>query len=119
MIIVILGVTFYTAINSAFKNLSNSSDKYYEEYRLADIWVDLYNAPISIKEKVDNIPNVKTATGRIIKDASISISEENATLRFITLPDIKRDIVNDIVIKSGRYFSESDTNQCLLAMIIH
>ena len=114
LIIVVLGVTFYTAINSAFKNLSNSSTKYYEEYRLADIWVDLYNAPIGIKEKVESIPNVKTATGRIIKDASINISEENATLRFITLPDIKRDIVNDIVIKSGRYFSEGDSNQCLL-----
>ena len=45
LIIVVLGVTFYTAINSAFKNLSNSSTKYYEEYRLADIWVDLYSAP--------------------------------------------------------------------------
>jgi len=114
LIIVILGVTFYTAINSAFKNLSNSSDKYYEEYRLADIWVDLYKAPIGIQEKVKSIPNVETATVRIVNDASISISEENATLRFITLPDVKRDIVNDIVIKSGRYFSEGDTNQCLL-----
>lgn len=69
LIIVVLGVTFYTAINSAFKNLSISSTKYYEEYRLADIWADLYNAPISIKEKVESIPNVKIATGRIIKDA--------------------------------------------------
>ena len=114
LIIVVLGVTFYTAINSAFKNLSNSSMKYYEEYRLADVWVDLYNGPIGIKEKVLSIPNVKSVTGRIIKDASINISEENATLRFITLPDMKTDIVNDIVIKSGRYFSEGDSNQCLL-----
>jgi len=114
LIIVVLGVTFYTAINSAFKNLSNSSTKYYEEYRLADIWVDLYNDPIGIKEKVLSISNVKAVTGRIIKDASINISEENATLRFITLPDMKTDIVNDIVMKSGRYFSEGDSNQCLL-----
>ena len=54
------------------------------------------------------------STGRIINDASISISEESATLRFITLPDTKRESVNDIVIKSGRYFSEDDNNQCLL-----
>ena len=114
LIIVILGVTFYIAINSAFKNLSNSSSEYYSEYRLADIWVDLYSAPIGIKEKVESIPNVKTATGRIVKDASINILEENATLRFISLPDIKSDIVNDVVIKSGRYFSEDDSNQCLL-----
>lgn len=114
LIIVILGVTFYTAINSAFRNLSNSSMKYYEEYRLADIWVDLYNAPIGIREKVINIPGVKAVSGRIIKDASINISKESATLRFITLPDVKLDIVNDIAMKSGRYFSEGDSNQCIL-----
>lgn len=114
LIIVTLGVMFYTSLNSVFKNLSNSSNKYYEEYRLADIWIDLYKAPSSIKEKVENMPNVKMATGRIVKDASINISEENATLRFITLPDEKIDIVNDIVIKSGRYFSDDDSNQCLL-----
>lgn len=114
LIIVILGVTFYTSLNSAFKNLSNSSIKYYEEYRLADLWIDLDKAPISIKEKVEKLSNVEMVTGRIVKDASINISDENATLRFITLPDIKSNIVNDLTIKSGRYFSESDSNQCLL-----
>nr|WP_312289472.1 FtsX-like permease family protein [Clostridium chromiireducens] len=114
LIIVILGVAFYTSLNSVFKNLSNSSTQYYEEYRLADIWVDLYKAPASAKDKIESLPYVKMSTERIINDASISLSEENATLRFITLPDAKREIVNDIVIKSGRYFSEEDNNQCIL-----
>ncbi|EKQ56571.1 MULTISPECIES: FtsX-like permease family protein [unclassified Clostridium] len=114
LIIVILGVAFYTALNSVFRNLSNSSEQYYEEYRLADIWVDLYKAPASVKDKLEKLPYVKMISERIVNDASINILEENATLRFITLPDIKKDIVNDIVIKSGRYFSEDDSNQCLL-----
>ncbi|AQR93454.1 ABC transporter permease [Clostridium saccharoperbutylacetonicum] len=114
LIIVILGVTFYTSLNSVFKNLSNSSNKYFEEYRLGDIWVDLYKAPTSTKEELEKLPEVEMATGRIVKDASISISEENATLRFITLPDVKKNIVNDITIKTGRYFSDADNNQCIL-----
>lgn len=114
LIIVILGVTFYTGINSMFRNLSNSSVKYYKDYRLADLWVDVYKAPTGIEEKLEELPYIKTATGRIVKDASINISGENATLRFITLPDTKREIVNDIVIKSGRYFSEGDSGQCLV-----
>ncbi|MBC2582159.1 ABC transporter permease [Clostridium sp. DJ247] len=114
LIIVILGVTFYTGINTMFRNLSDSSDKYYEEYRLADIWVDFYKAPLGVKDKIEELPYIKAATGRIVQDASINISGENATLRFITLPDVKKDIVNDIVIKSGRYFSEGDSNQCVV-----
>lgn len=114
LIIVILGVTFYTGINSMFRNLSNSSIKYYQEYRLADIWVDLYKAPIGAKEKIESLSYVNESTGRIVNDASINISGENGTVRLITLPDTKKDIVNDIVIKAGRYFSEGDSNQCLV-----
>lgn len=114
LIIVVLGVMFYTSINAMFRNLSSSSERYYKEYRLADVWVDLYKAPLNIEEKVRKLPNIKNVTGRIIQDYSINISEENATLRFVTLPDVKKDIVNDIVLKSGRYFSKEESNQCLL-----
>ena len=114
LIIVILGVTFYTGINSMFRNLSNSSIKYYQEYKLADIWVDLYKAPTGAKEKIESLSYVNESTGRIVNDASINISGENGTVRLITLPDTKKDIVNDIVIKAGRYFSEGDSNQCLV-----
>lgn len=114
LIIVILGVTFYTGINSMFRNLSNSSIKYYQEYKLADIWVDLYKAPTGAKEKIESLSYVNESTGRIVNDASINISGENGTVRLITLPDTKKGIVNDIVIKAGRYFSEGDSNQCLV-----
>lgn len=114
LIIVVLGVSFYTSLNSMFRNLSNSSSKYYEEYRLADIWVDIYKSPESVKKYIEDLPNIQKVTERIVKDASVNISNENATLRFITLPNVKEDILNDIVIKSGRYFSEEDDNQCLL-----
>lgn len=114
LIIVILGVMFYSGINSTFRNLSDASTKYYSDYRFADIWVDLYKAPQGVMEKVDALPYVKEATGRIVEDTGINIDNENATVRFITLPDVKKDIVNDIVIKSGRYFSPDENNQCLV-----
>lgn len=114
LIIIVLGVMFYVGINTAFKNLAISSQKYYEDYRLADLWLDFYKAPLNVIEKLNDIPNVKMATGRIVQDANINISSENATLRFISLPNIKEAIVNDVVINSGRYFSEGESNQCLL-----
>lgn len=114
LIIITLGVMFYVGINTVFKNLVISSESYYGEYRLADLWLDFYKVPLSVKDKLKEINNIKMITGRIVQDASINISGENATLRFITLPDIKEAIVNDITIASGRYFSESESNQCLL-----
>ncbi len=114
LIVVIIGVMFYSGINAAFKNLSGASEKYYREYRLGDLWAAFYKAPESMEEKIKSLPFVKMATGRVVQDVKIGISGENAVVRLITLPDEKRDIVNDIMITSGRYFSNADSNQCLV-----
>ena len=114
LIIVTIGVMFYSGINSTFRNLKNASSKYYNEYRFGDIWVDFYKAPESVMDRIGTLPYVKMASGRTIMDAGINISDENATVRFITLPDVRENIVNDIDIKSGRYFSKDETNQCMV-----
>ncbi|MCX7614492.1 MAG: FtsX-like permease family protein [Clostridiales bacterium] len=114
LVIVTIGVMFYTGINSAFNNLNGASEKYYREYRLADLFVSLYRAPENVENKILSLPFVKTATGRIVKDVKLDIDNETAAIRIITLPDDKKDVVNDIMIKSGRYFSSSENNQCLV-----
>lgn len=114
IIVVTIGVMFYSGINSTFRNLNNASIKYYNDYRFGDIWIDFYKAPESVMEKIEKIPYVHMATGRVLMDTSIKISKEDASLRFITLPDNRVNIVNDIDIKSGRYFSGDEANQCLV-----
>jgi putative ABC transport system permease protein len=114
LVIVMLGVMFYSGINATFRNLSGASIKYYREYRLADVWADIYKAPESMVDRIKSLSYVKMATGRIVQDTKINISGINATARLITLPDQKEDIVNDIILKSGRYFSESESSQCLV-----
>lgn len=114
LIIVIIGVMFYSGINATYRNLSLASEKYYREYRFADIFADIYKAPESVVERIGALPYVKMATGRVVQDEKMTISNENVTVKLVTLPDSKKAIVNDIVIKSGRYFSESDSNQCLV-----
>jgi len=114
LIIVILGVALYTGMNATFRNLFEGSEKYYKEYRMGDIWIEFYKAPESVIRRVNNLSYVKMSTGRVVKEVKLSSPGEHATARIITLPDVKRDIVNDIVIKSGQYFSQGDNNQCLV-----
>lgn len=114
LIIVILGVALYTGMNATFKNLSDVSEKYYSEYRMGDLWIEFYKTPESVIQKIEKLPYVKMATERIVKEAKLSSPGENVTARLITLPDVKRDIVNDLIINSGQYFSQVDDNQCLV-----
>lgn len=114
LVIVTIGVMFYTGMNATFRNLSDSSEKYYREYRLADLWASVYRAPESVLDRINSLPYVEESIGRVVKDVKIEVSDENAIIRLITLPDRKTDIINDISLKSGRYFSENENNQCLL-----
>lgn len=114
IVIVMIGVAFYSGINATFKNLSLASTKYYSEYRFGDIWADFYKAPEGVIDRIKALPYVKMANGRIVQDSKMKISDMNITIRLITLPDKKQDIVNDVVIKSGKYFSEDESNQCLV-----
>lgn len=113
--VVIIGVMFYTGIYSALEGLSGAGRTYFAEYRLADIWGVVYRAPEGAVERIEAIPGVKMAEGRVVQDVRIFMEDRNATVRLISLPDEKRDTVNDIMMKSGSYFSPDTGNQCIVS----
>lgn len=113
--VVIIGVMFYTGLNSALKGMSEAGESYFKEYRLADIWSSVYRAPEGAVKRIEAIPGVKMAEGRVVQDMKITVNGRDAMVRLISLPDTKRDIVNDIQLKSGSYFSADAGNQCIVS----
>ncbi|MEL7657536.1 MAG: FtsX-like permease family protein, partial [Bacillota bacterium] len=113
--VVIIGVMFYTGLYSALEGLSGAGDKYFAEYRLADLWSSLYRAPEGVLEKIEEIPGIKMIEGRVVQDVRVSMGDRDAIIRLISLPDEKTNIVNDIQMKSGSYFSVNSGNQCILS----
>jgi len=114
LVLIIIGVMCYSGINATYRNLTRSSDKFYTDYRFADLWVTFYKAPENAEDEVKSLPYVKMAAGRVTHDAKMDISGENAVVRLISMPDSKTDTVNDIDIKSGSYFTDAGNNQCLV-----
>ncbi len=113
--VVIIGVMFYTGMNSGLEGLSGAGYKYFQEYRLADLWVSVNRAPEGAVKRIESIPGVKMVTGRLVRDVRISMEDREAMLRLISLPDKKTDTVNDIQLKSGSYFSPDAGNQCIVS----
>jgi len=113
--VVIIGVLFYTGLYSALEGLSGAGQRYFTEYRLADLWSTVYRAPEGVVERIEAIPGVRMAEGRVVKDVRIFMEDRNAMIRLISLPDEKRDTVNDIILKSGSYFSAGEGNQCIVS----
>ena len=113
--VVIIGVMFYTGLSSALEGLSGAGDRYFTEYRMADISSSVFRAPEGVIKRIEAIPGVKLVTGRVIQDVRISMEGRNAMVRLISLPDKKRNVVNDIMLKSGSYFSADSGNQCIVS----
>lgn len=114
LIVVTIGIAFFTGLNSTLRNLSAGSEQYFRDYRLGDLWVYFSKAPENVLDRIRRIAGVSQASGRMVQDVKLNPPEKNIIIRLITLPDSKMKIVNDIILKSGRYFTTDDNNQCLL-----
>lgn len=113
--VVIIGVMFYTGLYSALDGLSGAGRRYFEDYRLADLWGSMYRAPEGAVRRIEEIDGVGLVTGRVIQDVRISLEERDAMVRLISLPDKRTAVVNDIQMKSGSYFSSDAGNQCIVS----
>ncbi len=113
--VVMIGVMFYTGLYSALDAFSVSGQKYFADYRLADLWSSVYRAPEATVGQIEEVPGVKMAEGRVVQDVRIFMKDRNAMIRLISLPDQKRATVNDIMMKSGSYFSSDAGNQCIVS----
>jgi putative ABC transport system permease protein len=114
IMVIIIGVMFYTGFNSTLLNLKVASEQYYADYRLADLWAGFQKAPENVINRISNLPEVKKVTGRVVKDQQITINKHDAVIRLITLPDLRSETVNDVMIRTGRYFSADESRQCLV-----
>ncbi len=115
LVVIVIGVLFYTSLNSTLRNLRFASERYFTAYRLADLWLSFQKAPENVVRRVRQLPEVKLASGRVVKDQQLTIAGHDATIRLITLPDRHSEVVNDVMLKAGRYFSAGESNQCLVS----
>lgn len=113
--VVVIGVMFYTGLYSALEGLSVAGREYFAEYRMGDLWGSMYRAPEGVVKRIEAVPGVKMVTGRVVQDVRISMEAREAMVRLISLPDEKVNVVNDIQLKSGSYFSKDVGNQCIVS----
>lgn len=108
VLIVMLGVMIYISMNTAYSNLSQSQERFYQEYRFADYTFTVVKAPESVISRIEAVPGVIKATGRVQKDIPIVKAEdERATGRLIGYPLPQEGEVNRLHLLSGSWFEES------------
>jgi len=115
--VVFCGVASYVSVASAHRNLLLTRDTYYAQYRLADFFILLERAPRTAIFKLEAIPGVREARGRVVKDVNLDVEgfDESRIGRIISMPDRPEPVLNDICMMSGRYFEKGTANEVILS----
>lgn len=107
VLIVMLGVMIYIAMNTALSNLSRSQEQFYHDYRFADYTFTVVKAPESVVNRIEAVPGVIKATGRLQEDVPIVKADDSrATGRLTGYPLPMEGEVNRLHLLSGSWFEE-------------
>jgi len=103
VVIVTLGVVLYIGMTTSYYNLSRSQHQFYQDYGFADYTFQVVKAPESMVARVEALPGVVKATGRIQKDVPIiKEGNERITGRLTGYPLPMNNEVNRLHLLSGR-----------------
>lgn len=114
--LVAVGVMCFVYMRSAYNNLRNAKDQYFAQCRLADFWIDLKKLPLSELADIAAIPGVSEIHPRIQFLATVDLERAEYPLNayVVSLPDERKTIINDVVLKRGGYFTERRANEVLV-----
>lgn len=102
-VLVIVGLTVYTALSTAIVNLEDTLNYYYDQTNFADIFVQFSKVPESALNKVKKINGVKEVEGRIVFDIRMETEDSNEKVktRIVSIPD--NNMINKLYTIEGNY----------------
>ena len=114
--IVAVGMTCFVSMRSAYHNLQQAQDRYYRQCQMADFWIDLKKAPLAEIAALADMPGIHQITPRIQFAATVDLEQVAKPINslVLSLPDTRRSVINDIVLKEGDYFTDRRENEVIV-----
>jgi putative ABC transport system permease protein len=110
------GVAMFAMYLSTFASLDRTRDLYYDSERFADVFAGTKRAPAWLAERIAEIPGVTQVETRVVVHVTIDIEglREPARGRLISIPEVDRATLNDVVVRRGRYIGATGRDEVLV-----
>jgi putative ABC transport system permease protein len=114
--VVLCATAVFVGMRGAYDSLVLSREAFYDRYHFADFFVELEKAPVTALRDLEAIPGVARVRGRIVKDVPLDVEggDGTAVARFISMPDRRDGLINDIHMVSGSYFPGAHEREVIL-----
>jgi putative ABC transport system permease protein len=115
-LVVACGIASFVSMLSAYESLKSSQATYYDQYRFAQVFVQLKRSPESLQPQLAAIPGVAQIQTRVVADVNLDIPGrgEPATGRLISIPERPSPMLNDLYIRQGRYIQPNKRDEVLV-----
>lgn len=117
VLIVACGIASLVTMLSAYESLHLTQETYYNQYRFADVFVQMKRAPERMTEQIQVIPGVQQVQTRVVRDVILNVPglREPATGRLISVPENPMPVLNSLHISRGRYLEPGRRDQVLVS----
>lgn len=116
-LVVACGITSYITMRSAYDSLLLSRDRYYQDYRFADVFASLKRAPDSLKRTLAEIPGVISVQTRVVEGVTVPMESMSrpatGTVVALDLTEEGRRL-NDVHIRRGRGLDPTRADEALV-----
>ena len=115
IIIIALGIASLVSMAGAYRDLSSSYQRTYDELHFADVSFTVQAAPESVVQEVASLAGVQAAAGRLVIDSGYELPNgDPIRSRLIGVPPGKQPAVNALYVREGRFLQETDTNAVMV-----
>src|SRR5687768_5255592 len=111
------GVAMFIMYLSTFHSLRLTQQTYYDRYRFAHVFARLTRAPLSLRDRVAEIPGVARVGARVVVDVTLDVPglTEPASGRLIGIDVPQRPMLNDLFVRRGRYPAVGRSDEVLVS----
>jgi putative ABC transport system permease protein len=110
------GIASYSATRGTYESLLYARDAYYERQRFADGFAHLERAPDALLSRVQDIPGISLAYGRILEPVKLPLEglSEPAQGHAISLPVTGTPLLNGLHLVEGRLPESGRSDEVVL-----
>lgn len=111
------GVACFIMFMSTLDSLLESRDRYYQDYRFAEVFVPLKRAPESLSLRLEAIPGVSKVDTRVVAPVNVDIEgfHEPIIGTIISIPDNGSPRLNRLYLRSGRLVEAGGTDEVVIS----
>lgn len=116
-LVIVGGVGIFIMSLSTLDSLYDTRESYYRNHHFAEVFASLKRAPLTLVQRIEEIPGVDKIETRVIAYVNLDITDFNDPVsgHLLSLPDDSRGLLNQIALRKGRLFEPGRDNEVLLS----